>query len=639
MVSEDGRAEAVRDAIIDARSSKDPWGPQQLHCPAHYDTNPSLTVSGTGEGRALIKCHAGCAAEAVTQAVGLSLSDLYRPDAASPTIRLVRGAKPRRRLRSLHDEVVAYVERLRDDPERLDYLTSARGLGTETIGLYEIGWDGRAYTIPIYDETGLLVNIRRYDPEGEPKMSNTPGHGSPAQLYLRDGRFEHRENVFLCEGEWDALLLRDRGLTAVTGTGGAGTFRAEWAEAFAGKAVWIVYDCDEAGRRGAETAARAIAPHAKQVAIVDLGLDNGQDLTDWFVTHGRTLDELRALLNAAEEWKATAESDTWLILADVQATSVRWLWPGRLPYGKVAIIEGDPEGGKSLITLDLAARVSSGAPTPTGEHIDPGGVVLVCAEDDIEDTIVPRLNAADADLTRIATVKLARDKDGHLKPLTLPDDLGRLRRTIQEVHATLLVIDPITAYLSDSINTNNDASVRRAMTPLAEFAQSLGCAVLLVRHLNKQGDAKAKYRGGGSIAFTGAARSVLVVDRHPSHDEMVLARVKGNLAQAVPSVTYRVRSSAQHEAPVIEWGEEIELSADELLSTDARKSAPQREEARDFLMEVLQEGPLPVAEVRRLAALAGVAKKTLDRAAKEHGIHKARTRDDAGKTTGWTWSL
>ena len=77
---------------------------------------------------------------------------------------------------------------------------------------------------------------------------------------------------------------------------------------------------------------------------------------------------------------------------------------------------------------------------------------------------------------------------------------------------------------------NNDASVRRATTPLADLAQRTGCAILLIRHLNKQGDLKAKYRGGGSIAFTGAARSVLVVEEHPEQPGlMVLARVKSNL--------------------------------------------------------------------------------------------------------------
>ena len=151
-------------------------------------------------------------------------------------------------------------------------------------------------------------------------------------------------------------------------------------------------------------------------------------------------------------------------------------------------------------------------------------MVIVCAEDDLGDTIVPRLLAHGADLSRIASVPLERDEHGHVRPLSLPEHQDRLELAIRQVDAKLLVIDPITAYLSETINTNNDASVRRATTPLTDLAQRTGTAILLVRHLNKSGELKAKYRGGGSIAFTGAARAVLVVEEHPEQPGLLGAR-------------------------------------------------------------------------------------------------------------------
>ena len=95
-------------------------------------------------------------------------------------------------------------------------------------------------------------------------------------------------------------------------------------------------------------------------------------------------------------------------LADVTPEPVRWLWPGRIPLGKLSILDGDPGLGKSLITLDLAARVSAGRPMPDGTLPDldgPAGVVLLTAEDDPADTIRPRLDAAGADCSRIVLLK------------------------------------------------------------------------------------------------------------------------------------------------------------------------------------------------------------------------------------------
>ena len=55
-------------------------------------------------------------------------------------------------------------------------------------------------------------------------------------------------------------------------------------------------------------------------------------------------------------------------LSDLAPEPIRWLWPGRLALGKVAMLEGDPGLGKSLLTLDLCARLSAGRPMPDGEE-------------------------------------------------------------------------------------------------------------------------------------------------------------------------------------------------------------------------------------------------------------------------------
>ncbi|MFO8013675.1 MAG: AAA family ATPase [Phycisphaerae bacterium] len=93
-------------------------------------------------------------------------------------------------------------------------------------------------------------------------------------------------------------------------------------------------------------------------------------------------------------------------MADVEPEEVRWLWPERIALGKPTILVGDPGLGKSFITLDLAARVTTGAAWPDGAPGgEPGGGVILSAEDGLADTIRPRLDAAGADVTRITALQ------------------------------------------------------------------------------------------------------------------------------------------------------------------------------------------------------------------------------------------
>src|SRR5262245_24706655 len=87
--------------------------------------------------------------------------------------------------------------------------------------------------------------------------------------------------------------------------------------------------------------------------------------------------------------------------SQLAARSLDWLWPDRLAFGKLAMLDGDPGLGKSLLALDLCARLSTGRPLPDGTPC-PGPVssIIVNGEDGAEDTIRPRLQALGADPAR-----------------------------------------------------------------------------------------------------------------------------------------------------------------------------------------------------------------------------------------------
>lgn len=157
-------------------------------------------------------------------------------------------------------------------------------------------------------------------------------------------------------------------------------------------------------------------------------------------------------------------------VADVATERVRWLWQGRIPLGKVTVLDGDPGLGKSTFTLDLAARVSTASPLPTGERPEaPASVILLSAEDGIADTIRPRLEAAEADLDRVHVFEHVLDLEGVPRPPSIPMDVAHIERLVVTEGATLVVVDPLMAYLGAGVDSHRDQDVRRAMFALATW--------------------------------------------------------------------------------------------------------------------------------------------------------------------------
>lgn len=328
------------------------------------------------------------------------------------------------------------------------------------------------------------------------------------------------------------------------------------------------------------------------------------------------------------------------ILSEVQAEPVRWLWPGRVPLGKITVLDGDPGLGKSTISLDLAARVTDGRPMADGSPGVGGGVVLLTAEDGLSDTVKPRLEVAGADLDRVLSLEHV-GTGRNRRPLVLPDDLEVIAAAIERIGAVLVVIDPLMAYLNSSVDSHRDQDVRRVLAILAALAASTGAAILLVRHLNKSAVGNPLYRGGGSIGIVGAARSGLVVGRDPEDDtRCILAMSKSNLAKRAPSLAYRVEGVnlvGIGEVPRITWLGPVECDAAELLATPrADRGAPRRDAAR-WLENTLAAGPVPAVDLQRRAKAHGLAWRTVRRAAGEVGVAKRKRGAPGDPSAGWLW--
>jgi RecA-family ATPase len=158
----------------------------------------------------------------------------------------------------------------------------------------------------------------------------------------------------------------------------------------------------------------------------------------------------------------------------VEPEEVEWLWPSRLALGKLALVDGDPGLGKSAITLDLAARVSSGHDFPDGAPCEPAGVVVLSGEDGLADTIRPRLDAAGAGVSRVLSLATIADEHGQERLLSIPEDITLIEKGIERVSARFVMVDPLMAFLSGDTNSHRDQDVRKALAPLAGLAERTG---------------------------------------------------------------------------------------------------------------------------------------------------------------------
>jgi hypothetical protein len=324
----------------------------------------------------------------------------------------------------------------------------------------------------------------------------------------------------------------------------------------------------------------------------------------------------------------------------VAQKSIQWLWPGKIPLGKITTLDGDPGLGKSLITLDLAARVSCGAPMPDGAMSDiggPRGVVLLGAEDDLADTVCPREAASGADLTRIATLAKVYMRNRTWRGPHL-GDLATIQAAITTLNAVLVVVDPIMAHIPREINTYKDQDVRQLLAPLAALAAETGAAILVVRHLNKSLNTDHPiYRGGGSIGIIGAARSGLLVAADPGDPEVrVLAVTKSSLARMAVSLKYRIHEAAPG-VPAIQWLGESTQTAAALLAATAKGCETKTElaEAAEWLATSLKNGPVPTTQLRREAEAAGHTWATIRRAQRTLEVIAEKTSFQGQ----WTWRL
>jgi hypothetical protein len=334
----------------------------------------------------------------------------------------------------------------------------------------------------------------------------------------------------------------------------------------------------------------------------------------------------------------------------IQADSIKiektdWMWTKRIPASDSTVLCGDPDVGKTTIALELAAQGTVG-------NLDgvfkgkPFNVLIASVEDSPSHTLVPRLKAAGADLSRVHIIKMKiGDDDGG--GLSLPADIPLLAEKAKQVEAKLVIIDPLMSHLGDSLNSNKDQDIRKALAPLSTLAEEGALTVLIICHLNKNESASSKYRIGGSVGIFAVPRSVLLAGEDPDNEGgFVLVHLKCNVGEKAAALRYaleRRQTEKEDGTPVdtggVLWGDEAEgVTADRVLnSKQNQEEGSAVSEVSEWLSDFLSEGAVKPEEIVREAKKMGFSEATLRRAKNRLGVKSKR--EGFGKAGGWFWRL
>ncbi len=327
---------------------------------------------------------------------------------------------------------------------------------------------------------------------------------------------------------------------------------------------------------------------------------------------------------------ATLTADI-VCLKDVPAKAVDWLWEPLIPTGMLSMLSGDPGSGKSFIALSICADLSRGK-LRDSRIVEPANSLYLSIENPVAETIRPRFDAMGGDPSRLFMLRgstFTVDGEQQHGAVSLAD-IPVIDAALTQTHAKILVVDPVQSYLGQNVDMHRANQTRPILDNLSKLAEAHGCAVLILRHLSKQGNSKAITRGLGSIDLTGAVRSEMLVGSLPDDEDCrAMIHVKSNVGRLAHSLGYEISDTGE-----FRWTGESSITAFDLL---AAPEGPDRKltEATQWLAEKLKAGSAEKEEVCKQAESAGIRYRTLQRAKSALRVQSRRATFGGGSI----WSL
>lgn len=489
-------------------------------------------------------------------------------------------------------KIMKYLTEERKLPQELIERFIADGLIYEDSKHHNVVFVGTdANGIPRYAHCRRTADKFRMDVTGSDKSYGFCYRGKGTELYVFEAPIDLLSHIALFTAGWEEHSYLSLGGVSPKALE---RFLSEHKDI---ESVFIATDNDEAGNHAAEKLAELIP----QDISVYRFLPHAKDWNEELINDRNGISSGDHVTIGIRKPKETPKSVPVICMNDVEQTEVDWLWYPYIPFGKLTIVQGNPGEGKTFFAIQLAAACTNQKFLPDMEPFEPFNMIFQTAEDGLGDTVKPRLVSSGADLKRVLVID---DSDN---PLSLADD--RIEKAIRENNAKLMVIDPLQAFLGANVDMNRANEVRPIFRKLADIAQSTGCAIVMIGHLNKASGTQSTYRGLGSIDIAAVVRSILFVGKvKDDPTTRVIVHEKSSLAPPGQALAFSLGDQKG-----FRWIGAYDISAEDLLAGgEGTRTELKQEQAVKLIYEFLSDGrEVSVAEINKEAIERGISERTV----------------------------
>ena len=544
-------------------------GKYMARCPNHGDSTPSLSVSLGEDNKILLKCFAGCSTEDIVWSMDLQMKDLFAeitPATAFPVY---------------------------EEPQRKQSTTEKTKMEAEYL------YAG-----------GQLKKVKYRRPDGskycawlhkEADGSWAKGRNNIAPGLYCCHQLDNAESLFIVEGEKDVENMAKAGMVAVSLPDGS---QSKWESAYekilAGKKIAILPDNDAPGMKHAQMCAEKLYGVAAELWVLDLKqawpeiLEKGDvsDLIDRFGADA-AMQKVVQLLQSTPQWEPpAAEEDPFLSLfkplAEFEEEEATWLIPGWVPEGQITLIAADGGVGKTTLWSNIIAALSSGTRCildPVDHVREPMKIAFCSTEDSVKKKLRKKLREAGANMDNIITVDLSADKDGALRDFKFGST--KMDRFVRYYKPIACAFDPVQGFLPPKVNMGSRNEMRDCMAPLIVLGEDVGTTFLVICHTNKRKGAYGRDRIADSADLWDIARSVIMAGYTESQGIRYLSNEKNNYTQLQETILFSIDETGQIQREGTSWKRDKEY----MLDATVAKSAPKRDDCKEFILNALQDAP------------------------------------------------
>lgn len=300
-------------------------------------------------------------------------------------------------------------------------------------------------------------------------------------------------------------------------------------------------------------------------------------------------------------------------MADVEEKDPEWLIQDYMPRYQITSLAGDGGSGKTTDWCAILAAISSGErPFLLDGYIpfdyklaEPGRVMFFSAEDSYEYTLKRRLRKNGADLSRIMSIDIADDRFQDIK-----FNSPFLEQLLNKHRPVLCVFDPIQAFVPSEIRMGDRNAMRSCMAPLIGYGEKYGTTFLIVEHANKQSGVWGRKRIADSADIWDISRSVIMAGETNEPGIRYLSHEKSNYGRTGSTILYCIEDEVvKFKAYTDKKDKDFVTEADYTT-----RQKPQREEAKEFILDFLKDGEKEVAELDGMAEAMGISKNAIKNA-------------------------